>query len=395
LGISTYSYCQPDYVFRNAVLESGTALQVGAVYRFTDVKPGIDALVTITDIEKISLNQLDGPSGFDEAFQPYIFCPAKTKGYIEFRFDFVIGGTNTPQIMTEVPVTAIDIDGYEFPDEKLYESDEFKTTASYYLDYDLLGSNLDINQSGGWVAAVNKSAITYDGIDTVQRDVMVSMVYSNVSSIMLRVGAENKSKNDMERLRSDYFKKFTYASSVLPKSALLKFNGISKSNSIGLTWELASNNELSRIVVEKGTVSNQLQPAGEFAVQDYTNIYQFTDASISGGTVFYRLKLYGKNGSVSYSNVLVFRMGATTESFKVYPTIINDNATLRIAAVKNEQTSLKVVDLGGRIMMQRTIVLQQGNNNISVNGLSALPKGTYVAMMYAGNETHTQKILVD
>src|SRR6187399_2484972 len=108
LAITSFGYSQPDYIFRNAVLVSGTDLQEGAVYRFSNVKPGTDALVTITDIEKIALNQLDGPSGFDEAFQPYIYCPAKTKGYVEFRFDFVVAGTNTAQVMIEVPVTAID-----------------------------------------------------------------------------------------------------------------------------------------------------------------------------------------------------------------------------------------------------------------------------------------------
>lgn len=121
---------QPDYYFTKNVLESGTDLNEGAVYRFFDVKPGFDALVTIVDLNKITLNELDGASGFDEAFQPYIYCPGKTKGYVEFRIDFVIAGTNTLSKMLEVPMTAIDIDGYEFPDEKLYEFDEFEKSAA-------------------------------------------------------------------------------------------------------------------------------------------------------------------------------------------------------------------------------------------------------------------------
>ena len=46
-------------------------------------------------------------------------------------------------------------------------------------------------------------------------------------------------------------------------------------------------------------------------------------------------------------------------------------------------------------MLQRAVTLQQGNNNISVNGLGTLPKGTYLAVMYAANENHTQKIIVN
>src|SRR5215510_12981893 len=103
---------QPDYVFKNPVLISGTDLQVGAVYRFSNVKPGYDGIITITDMVKVYLTQLDGPSGFDEAFQPYIYCPAKSTGYVEFNLTFVVSGTNTPAVMAEVPLTAIDIDGY-------------------------------------------------------------------------------------------------------------------------------------------------------------------------------------------------------------------------------------------------------------------------------------------
>ena len=123
---------QPDYVFTGGILESGTDLQIGAVYRFKEVKPGIDGLITITDMTGgMTLAQIDGPSGFDEAFQPYINCAPLSKGYVEFQLDFVLAGTNTPAIMDEVPLTAIDIDGWVFPDEKLFEFDEFEMTPSF------------------------------------------------------------------------------------------------------------------------------------------------------------------------------------------------------------------------------------------------------------------------
>jgi hypothetical protein len=84
------------------------------------VKPGIDGIITITDMTGgMTLSELDGPSGFDEAFQPYINCAGNQKGYVEFQLDFVISGTFTPAMMTEVPLTAIDIDGWRFGDADL------------------------------------------------------------------------------------------------------------------------------------------------------------------------------------------------------------------------------------------------------------------------------------
>jgi len=42
-------FCQPDYDFRNPVLLSGTDRQINAVYLFQNVKPGVDATVTVKD----------------------------------------------------------------------------------------------------------------------------------------------------------------------------------------------------------------------------------------------------------------------------------------------------------------------------------------------------------
>jgi hypothetical protein len=193
LLISFTVAAQPDYSFRNARLVSGTDRQEGAKYRFNNVRPATDAFVTITKIDKVTLSQLDGASGFDEAFQPYIRCPRKTRGYVEFRFDFVTAGTNLPKVMLEVPVTAIDIDGYIYPDEKVYEFDEFDNSLTNLILWDLVGTALKVNYKGNSTEALNKTAKDYPGIDTVQRDVMFTMVYTAVSSITIRAGVDNRS----------------------------------------------------------------------------------------------------------------------------------------------------------------------------------------------------------
>ncbi len=383
---------QPDYTFNKHVLESGTDLQVGAVYRFYDVKPGVDALVTITDLNKISLDELDGASGFDEAFQPYIFCPGKTKGYVEFQIDFVKAGTSVPAVMVEVPMTAIDIDGYEFPDEKLYEFDMFEKSPSFYVDYDLLGSNLKINTGGAWVEAINTSAITYDGIDTVQKDVMITMVHANVSSVTLRVGVDNKSKTDMLRLRSVYFKKFRYASSLLPGASLAGFSGYVKSNQVNLQWNLNNNHLLNTVIVEKSIDGSSFTAIGELNARGL-NSFSFTD-NMTASLHYYRLKMTGINGQPEYSNVLVFKMELPgKEKFNVYPSLVRDNVTVSVSANSMEVSSLRIVDMNGSLVYRQMIVLQTGVNTFSVDGLSVLRAGTYLAIINTGKQIHSQKII--
>ena len=391
-------FALPDYDFRNPVLVSGTDLQIGAVYRFSNVRPGVDGMITITDMVKVVLTQLDGPSGFAEAFQPYIFCPGKSTGYVEFNLSFVQTGTNTPIVMAEVPMTAIDIDGYEFPDEKLYELDQMQETASSYVAYDMLGTNLTVKKMGSWYEAENKTAVTYDGIDTVQRDVMFSLVHANVSSVNVRVGAENKSKNDMDRLRSVYFQKFFFASGLLPVYAdgLVSFKGVKKENEITLMWELTNLKEYRSVVVERATNGGNFEPIAQLT-PSYNNVGKaagsYTDQPTLKGTVLYRLKMISNEGVPLYSNILMFKMNGAAGAFKVFPTVVDDATTLQLTSAQKETVTVRVIDYNGRIMLNKQFTAQNGENSISVDGMSKFARGNYVISVYAANEVHSQKMI--
>ena len=62
LLLSLAGYAQPDYVFRNGTLISGTERQIGAKYRYSNIKANTDGIITITDINKIALDDIDGGS---------------------------------------------------------------------------------------------------------------------------------------------------------------------------------------------------------------------------------------------------------------------------------------------------------------------------------------------
>ena len=189
---------QPDYNFSNGSLISGTDKQVNARYRFTSVKPGIDAIVTITSITGgIALNQIDGSSGFKEAFQPVIDLPAHTNGHVEFKIDFVTAGTFTLRVMNEVPATCIDVDGRMRGGFPINEYDMIRKTPGVYVDYNLLGGELTISYNATWIIGTNISTIDYPGVDTLAKEAMFSTVQANISSMTIRVGGNNQSAERM------------------------------------------------------------------------------------------------------------------------------------------------------------------------------------------------------
>jgi len=388
--LAAITQAQPDYVFRNAELEYGTDLQIGAKYRFRDVRPGMDAILEIKDMTGgMTLNQLDGGSGFDEAFQPYINCAPKKKGYVEFELNLVAPGTYTNVFAAELPLTAIDIDGWEFPDDKLYETDEFEKSSSFYSRYDLLGSNLDIKDASGWVSVINKSAITYDGIDTLQKDVMFTAVHADVTKILFRVGADNKSKEPMTRLRSVYFKKFEFPNGILPLSFLSGFAGSVDGNEVSLHWSFRNGSEIKAEQLELSTDGRSFSTVmARLSTGSAGDLSTDWEGRMTTPLEYYRLRLEHRNGAVEYSRILVFRneSGSNTD-MRIYPNLVQDQATLQLQSASNEAGTYALYDPSGRMVRQQAFRLSKGMNNIPLDGLSSLQRGQYfVVVQYAGTK---------
>lgn len=400
LLLSLAGYAQPDYIFRNGTLISGTDRQEGAKYRFRNIKPGTDGIITIKDIDKITLAEIDGGSGFDEAFQPVINVPRKTKGYVEFQLDFVIANTNTPRLMVEVPLTAIDIDGYTYPDEKVYEFDEFKTSPVYVILYDFIGSSLDINITGGWVRAMNKSAKDYPGVDTVQHDVMFTMMHAAVTSVTFRVGADNKSRTDVERLRSVYFKKFLLANpgAILSQSPVLNFNGKKEKNSVSLNWKFATSNGVAQYELERSldgaaytTVSGKT-----FNGVDVPELDSYTDVVAGSKTYAYRLKVLSLSGKVTYSQVIYFKDGneVSVNQMNIYPNVIQNGASVQVNSDVAMKTTAQVVDYSGKIVYKTAVQLNKGTNSFYLDITGKLAKGNYLLVLPVNGTQLSEKIVI-
>jgi hypothetical protein len=375
------AFSQPDYDFRNPTLISGTDKQIGAVYLFQTVKPGVDAFVTIKDITGgIILSTIDGGSGYAEALQPVLDVPAFANGYVEFDIDFVFAGTSVPMLQVEVPATPIDIDGMNYGDGVVNEFDILQLTNGY-VDYDMFGGELTMNISSPWVTGYNVGTIDYPGVDTTPRQVMFTTVNANISRFTFRTGASSTSASTRQRLRSVYFKKFVYQNSLLPENALVSFKGNIKEENVILYWNLAKTNNIQKVFVERSATQNKFERVGEISANIENPTYSFNDSKPISGVSFYRLKLVESNGKFTYSSVIPIKNSntASAKSFNVYPTFINSQATLELKSDKTEQATLRFVDYNGRIVYQKNLQVNAGVNTIAVTGLEKLSEGNYVA----------------
>ena len=170
--------------FRNPTLVSGTALAPGAVYRFSNVATGVDALVTIDAITNGSLNVFDRDTGLIENFQPEL--NNNNASSADFTISFVTAGGTTP-VSLDFAASGIDIDGNN---SALREYAEFSTPfAEFVLDSP---TELDVNASGPSVPAnfrfESRTSAVAPGIDPTATANIVSVQYLNTSSFSYRIG---------------------------------------------------------------------------------------------------------------------------------------------------------------------------------------------------------------
>ncbi|MBD2752971.1 beta strand repeat-containing protein [Spirosoma validum] len=189
------------FSFQNPTLISGTALAVGAVYRFPSVTTGVDALVRINSLVNATVTNIDNVTvggnaiGDPAAFQPSVTYPTTnpipTDPYAEFQISFVAAGTTTSYVQfTTVSATGVDIDGDGT--STLREFQEFPNLPSYTLNGT---TNINVTNNGNFKRFTPNSNANLDGISIASVTNAATGLFNNVSTFTYRVGATTIASN--------------------------------------------------------------------------------------------------------------------------------------------------------------------------------------------------------
>ncbi len=385
----------PIFSFSSYTLVSGTALTSGAVYRFTNVATGVDALVTISTISAgITLRNIDRTNdGYTEAFQPEYRINGNTNAYIDFHINFVTAGTSTTSPRPLVSATGLDIDGSPNSGNALKEFNRIDMGGGTY-EYNTYNSELTVSQTGTAISGNNYTGTLFGAlVDTAAKEVMFSVTNTNVGTMTYRVGSDNQNSSTSTRYASLYYKKFTYQHFPLAISGLISFEGVAANNKVKLSWELAAD-KYSKVVLEKSNTSSNFTQvyeagSGAFARSGYT------DTDVQGGQVFYRLKAINLSGRTEYSSIISVKIsGTANQEMKVYPSLIQSGTTVAVDLIEKTEGVVLVADLSGRILKQQKVNLQAGSNSIAVDGFDNFAKGNYIVALRTPSVSYSKKVVV-
>jgi hypothetical protein len=407
IASKTQAQClAPTIKFENAVLVSGTAGQVGATYRFPQVTPGTDVLITVDSlVGGAVLKEIDAiTSGFSRGWQPVIEGPATTVGheyYARFTMNFVSAGTFTPKTIDCLTLSALNVDQ---DNVKIQDVVETYDAAGYSLMPLTEITVSQVSTPGGLdIRAIGDHDNDRRDIDTTAFNTQINLQYGSKSSVEIRLGVlvtqtGNPTATE-ERVFSIYYIPFV-AQASLPVR-LLSFNGRSLGdNLIELKWvtEVEVNNK--QFEIQRSLDGRAFSTVAVVFAHEGSGIkaYNVKDQLPAGAPakVYYRIRQVDLDGAYSLSNIITVNSTRDNSAgMKVTPNpVVND---FSISLENNNQAvqAVRIIDLSGREVFRQSLNGQKVPTiRLSAAQARMQAPGVYVAEVSFQDGTRlTQKMI--
>jgi hypothetical protein len=365
----------PELIFQNPVLIKGSANKQGAEYRFSNVFPGVDAVVKLKKFSRsdIKMSTVDNAAlGWPKAFQPEFGLegriPGNTNWYIDFEMNFYEAGKNKKVKMEKVDLTALDVDGdgrsiAEYAQFSNPTSVSFSTVSSLTTSAaGALGSLLpcgtcgvssslvrctqcggsgivddgddvdddDCTRCSGSGATHSVCSHAYNGvvgnilqgtvenfnnIDTSATQVMATYQFTNTERINFRYGAKTGAYSVDGagiRLNSLWAKSFGLQPWTVLSVNFGNFTAVYKKGDAELTWKALHGEALKHFVVQRSTDGNNYTDIAT-VLTGKASTYAYTDKNVSSntGVLYYRLASVDHTEEIIYSPVKMLRLTKT------------------------------------------------------------------------------------
>lgn len=195
---------------------------------------------------------------------------------------------------------------------------------------------------------------------------------------------------------ADFFKDWILVDNSTPLPVtLLNFEVDCENGFTVLNWSTASEINNDYFVIEKSTDAINFFPIATVQGNGNSNTvlsYTYTDETPNYATTYYRLKQVDFDGKFEYFNVVVSTCTAD-ENFNVNQLQLNDNVFgFTINTSSSEKLTVYLYDYRGRIISQETIVVNKGNNPISLSK-PHLSDGIYMLNIVGEKNHFSTKVL--
>ena len=175
-----------------------------------------------------------------------------------------------------------------------------------------------------------------------------------------------------------------YCKLLLPVQ-LISFNALlTADKKVKLNWNVANPQDAESFTVQRLSAVNDWQTIETVSADNNNRLYQALDPTPKSGENIYRLKMTGKDNSISYS--LQKRVLLTANnSFAIYPNPAKSK--IFVVGKFNRATTLLLTDLSGKLILQKNL---SSNNSLHQIILPDLPAGIYLLKI----DTIVEKLMI-
>ena len=182
-------------------------------------------------------------------------------------------------------------------------------------------------------------------------------------------------------------------------AAIANFKGIKTENSDVLTWTTTSelNNAAFTVLYSNdGKNYTPLTTVNSKATSGNSNVelsYSAENKQPKLGHNYYKLEQIDMDGkSLMNTQVVDLMWGATASTINVYPNPTSNELNIDIFTTKAENSTIKILDMSGRILKEIQTKLSAGANSIQTN-IGELATGIYTLQIFENNKiTQVSKI---
>lgn len=156
-------------------------------------------------------------------------------------------------------------------------------------------------------------------------------------------------------------------------------------NTVAVNWKTENEVNTSRFYAERSTdnrsftaIANTAAAGNSVHVKNYS--VQDDISTITGTTIYYRIKLVDVDGKVTYSNTVVVRR-AGIDAVKVFPNPFMENINVSYYSNVNTTAVIKLVDMSGKTVAQTTNKTIKGSNQVTIANLNNIAGGIYLVQV--------------
>ncbi|WP_222166932.1 T9SS type A sorting domain-containing protein [Edaphocola aurantiacus] len=176
---------------------------------------------------------------------------------------------------------------------------------------------------------------------------------------------------------------------------LRSFNGyLNTMGNAVLQWELSDVDDVRHFELEYSNDARNFTKIASLKATDLTG-YSYTDSKRNSASLYYRLKIAGKDAVDVYSEIIRLNRKETKErNVLIYPTVFSEQLQIQYNTNIDEQLDWSIVNIQGTVKQSGSLDMKRGTTLTALNVSATLPEGIY--MLILKNKTgfsYTQKVL--